>query len=162
MADGSGPIGGLTPKQESFVLAYLDTGNASEAYRRAYDCAGSSEAAINVNASKLLRNTKVALRLQVLQERTAAKAVLTRQWVLEQLMDNVTKAKGKDDYTASNKALELLGKTDEIGGMFVERQNVTSDNRHHHTAEPVSPFADFLAGAIGAGAKGSPEEPVQN
>ena len=29
----------LTPKQENFCLAYLETGNASEAYRRAYDVA---------------------------------------------------------------------------------------------------------------------------
>ena len=27
----------LTPKQESFCLAYIETGNASEAYRQAYD-----------------------------------------------------------------------------------------------------------------------------
>ncbi|MGU9998175.1 terminase small subunit, partial [Bordetella avium] len=26
----------LTPKQEAFALAYVETGNASEAYRRAY------------------------------------------------------------------------------------------------------------------------------
>ncbi len=120
------------------------------------------EATINVKACELLKNGKVAVRLQVLQERVAAKAVLTRQWVLEQLMDNVTKAKGKDDYTASNKALELLGKTDEIGGMFIERSNVTSDNRHHHSAQPLSPFAEFIAGAITGRAKDAPEEPIQN
>lgn len=40
--------------------------------------------------------------------------------------------------------------------------HVTSDNRHHHSAESLSPFAEFLTGALGSGAKGSPEEPVQN
>lgn len=152
---------GLTPKQEAFVLAYLETGNASEAYRRAYDCNGSSEAAINVNASKLLKNAKVALRLQVLQERSAKTATLSRAWVLEKLMRNVDKAIELEDVNGSNKALELLGKTDELQ-MFVERQNVTSDNRHHHSAESVSPFAEFLTGALGSGAKVPPEEPVQN
>ena len=29
----------LTPKQEAFACAYVETGNASEAYRRAYDVA---------------------------------------------------------------------------------------------------------------------------
>jgi hypothetical protein len=43
-----------------------------------------------------------------------------------------------------------------------DRKDVTSDNRHHHTAEPVSPFADFVAAALGARAKGEAEEPVQN
>ncbi|SQE31532.1 Terminase small subunit [Mannheimia haemolytica] len=27
----------LTPKQEAFCLAYIETGNASEAYRQAYE-----------------------------------------------------------------------------------------------------------------------------
>lgn len=162
MADGSGPIGGLTPKQEAFVLAYLETGNATEAYRRAYDCKSMKEATINREAKALTDNPKIATRLQVLQSRAAAKVALTRSWVLEQLMDNVTKAKEADDYNASNKALELLGKTDEIGGMFVDRSNVTSDNRHHHTAEPVSPFNEFLTGSAGPRAKEPPEESVPN
>lgn len=153
--------GGLTPKQEAFVLAYIETGNATESYRRAYDCSNMTDKSINENASKLLRNAKVAPRLQVLQERSAAKAVLTRQWVLERLMRNADKALELEDVTASNKALELLGKVDELS-MFVERSNVTSDNRHHHSAQPLSPFAEFLAGTLGARAEGPPEEPVQN
>lgn len=34
---GEQQIGQLTPKQETFCLAYIETGNASEAYRQAYD-----------------------------------------------------------------------------------------------------------------------------
>ncbi len=151
----------LTPKQESFVLAYLETSNATEAYRRAYNAENMSEGAINVEAHRVLNHPKVALRLQVLQERSAAKVVLTRGWVLEKLMRNVDKAIELEDVNGSNKALELLGKTDELQ-MFVERQNVTSDNRHHHSAEPVSPFADFIAGAIGKRTKDETSEPVQN
>lgn len=167
MADGSGPVktkapGGLTPKQEAFVLAFLETGNASEAYRRSYECSGMKEASINREAKALTDNPKIASRLQVLQERAAAKVTLSRSWVLEQLMDNVEKAKLAADYTASNKALELLGKTDEVGSMFVERTNVTSDNRHHHSAEPVSPFNEFLAGAAGPRAKEPSEDSLPN
>ena len=158
MADGSVPATErLTPKQEAFVLAYLETGNATEAYRRAYDAEGMGEATINVKACELLKNGKVAVRLQVLQERAAAKVVLSRQWVLEKLMRNVDKAIDLEDVNGSNKALELLGKTDELQ-MFVERSNVTSDNRHHHSAQPLSPFADFLAGATAARSKEPPED----
>jgi phage terminase small subunit len=153
--------GGLTPKQEAFVHAYLETSNATEAYRRAYDCSAMTDKSINENASKLLKNAKVAPRLQVLQERVAAKAVLSRAWIIEQLMDNTAKAKIAADFTASNKALELLGKTDEMQ-MFVERSAVTSDNRHHHSAEPLSPFAEHLAEMLGAGTEATPEKPVQN
>ena len=33
----------LTQKQENFCLAYIETGNASEAYRKAYNATGSFE-----------------------------------------------------------------------------------------------------------------------
>lgn len=162
MADGSQPMHGkLTSKQEAFVAAFIESGNASAAYRQAYDCSGMSEPSINQNASKLLKHAKIAPRLRELQERAAAKVVLTRAWVLERLMKNAEKGHTNDDLQASNKALELLGKTDELA-MFVERSNVTSDNRHTHAAEPLSPFAQFLVGTIGVRAEGETEGPLQN
>ena len=41
-----------------------------------------------------------------------------------------------------------------------DRKDVTSDNRHHHSAEPVRPFAEFLEQAIGLRPKDPSEEPV--
>lgn len=153
---------GLTPKQEDFVQAFLETGNASEAYKRAYNVKPTTKnETIRVSAAKLLSDPNITLRVSELQERASAKVVLTRAWVLERLMRNADKALELEDVTASNKALELLGKVDELS-MFVERQNVTSDNRHHHTAEPLSPFAEFLEGAVGSGAKGPTEGSVPN
>jgi phage terminase small subunit len=114
----------LTAKQEAFALAYVECGNASEAYRRSYNCKPDAKPeGITVNASKLLADANVALRVQALQSRAAASVVLTRAWVLEQLMHNAQKARapGVDDFAASNKALELLGKTDEVGGMFTDK-----------------------------------------
>lgn len=58
----------LTPKQENFCLAYLETGNASEAYRRAYDSENMTPGTINVKASELLSNDKIAVRLSELRE----------------------------------------------------------------------------------------------
>lgn len=152
----------LTPKQEAFVGAYIETGNATEAYRRSYDVkATTKEVTIRVNAAKLLADTNIALRIQTLRERAAAKAVLTRSFVLEGLMNNAKNAAVKEDYTASNKAYELLGKVDDLQ-LFVERTNVQSDNRNHHSFDPVSAFDGFLAEASGGRAKVDPEKPVQN
>lgn len=53
----------LTPKQEAFYAAYLATDNASEAYRRAYDCARMKPATVNNNAAALLRHSEIAARL---------------------------------------------------------------------------------------------------
>lgn len=58
----------LTPKQENFCLAYLETGNASEAYRRAYNASKMKEAVINVKACELLANGKVTVRLAELRK----------------------------------------------------------------------------------------------
>lgn len=58
----------LTPKQENFCLAYLETGNASEAYRRAYDCGDMKPESVNRKAKELLDNVKITARLTSLRE----------------------------------------------------------------------------------------------
>jgi phage terminase small subunit len=61
--------GDLTPKQEAFALAYVETGNAAEAYRRAYDVkAATTHSSIYVAASELIRHPKIRVRIADLQE----------------------------------------------------------------------------------------------
>jgi phage terminase small subunit len=57
----------LTIKQEAFAKAYIETGNASEAYRRAYSAKNFSDNALAVQASKTLKHPKVVLRIADLQ-----------------------------------------------------------------------------------------------
>jgi phage terminase small subunit len=64
---------GLTPKQEAFAQAYVETGNASEAYRKAYDASGMKPATIHVKACELLSSGKVAVRVGELQKAGQAK-----------------------------------------------------------------------------------------
>lgn len=64
------PVAGrdLTPKREAFVQAYVETGNASEAYRRAYNVRETTKpASVWQSASKLLADPKVASRVAELQ-----------------------------------------------------------------------------------------------
>jgi phage terminase small subunit len=75
----------LTPKQEAFCLAYLKTGNASEAYRQAYDAEGMKVTTIHVKASELLADGKVTVRLSQLQEREEVKALLSLEDHMEEL-----------------------------------------------------------------------------
>ena len=68
----------LTPKQEKFCLAYVECGNASEAYRRAYPRAKNwKPEAVNVAASRLLANAKVSLRVEELKSRHLCRHDLT-------------------------------------------------------------------------------------
>lgn len=58
---------GLTVKQEKFCKKYLETGNASEAYRQAYDAKGMKADVINVKACQMLKQDKIAVRVKELQ-----------------------------------------------------------------------------------------------
>lgn len=57
----------LTPKQDAFCRFYIETGNASEAYRRAYDAKAMKSTAIQSNAKNLLRKTPIARRVDELR-----------------------------------------------------------------------------------------------
>ena len=74
----------LTPKQRKFAEEYVNTGNASEAYRRAYDVAKTtSNDVIKVKASELLKNGNIAVTVNELQKKEAEDFQITRKEVAE-------------------------------------------------------------------------------
>ncbi len=78
-------MGKLTPKQEAFALAYLEAGNASEAYRQAYNVTSATPKSVNEAASKLLKNAKVAARIAAIQGEAASKVTLSLERTLRQV-----------------------------------------------------------------------------
>lgn len=93
----------LTEKQEKFCQSYLDTdGNASEAYRMAYDTSNMKPESVWTNASQLLDNTKVAQRIDEIRAERAAETVVERKKVEKVLMDIIT-ADPNDLYTVDPK-----------------------------------------------------------
>ncbi|MDO9364621.1 MAG: hypothetical protein Q7T60_16965 [Sphingopyxis sp.] len=86
------------------------------------------------NSTRLTKNDEIAARVVELQERAATNVVISREWVIEQLVENVTKAKAQGDIGPSNQALQLLGK--EIG-MFVDRSENVNIN-HDVSDRPAS------------------------
>lgn len=80
----------LTEKQEKFCNYYLDCeGNASEAYRMAYDASKMQPETIWSNASRMLANNKVATRIEELRSQRAKEAKVSREKVEKVLMDIV-------------------------------------------------------------------------
>lgn len=79
----------LTPKQEKFCKLYIELGNASEAYRQSYSCSKMKVEAIHVNASQLLENTKIALRIKELQ----AEHRQRHNIVVDDLLDELEEAR---------------------------------------------------------------------
>lgn len=75
----------LTIKQEKFCNKYLECGNASEAYRFAYDCSNMGEGIVWRRASELLNNGDVAVRIKSLQEELREKNIITKERILTEL-----------------------------------------------------------------------------
>lgn len=57
----------LTVKQEKFCQAYVETGNASEAYRSAYSADKMKAESVNRKAKELLDNGKITARVSELK-----------------------------------------------------------------------------------------------
>lgn len=76
---------GLSIKQENFCNYYIECGNASEAYRRAYSCSNMKDESINVKAFELLNNGKITVRVKELQEELKKKSDITKEEVLNML-----------------------------------------------------------------------------
>jgi phage terminase small subunit len=76
----------LTLKQEAFAQAYVETGNASEAYRRAYDVSPECKPrTIEKRASEMLKNGAVTGRLAQLQAKVAKKHEITVDSLVQEL-----------------------------------------------------------------------------
>lgn len=75
----------LSVKQENFCNYYIECGNASEAYRRAYSCSNMKDESINVKAVELLNNGKITVRVKEIQEELKKKSDITKEEVLNML-----------------------------------------------------------------------------
>ena len=116
----------MTQKQENFCLAYIETGNASEAYRKAYNAAGSSEKSVWELASKMLDNPKVISRLEALREQAARRALLTLERHLEELATLRDEARAEGRYSAAIAAEIARGKA---AGLYVEQSRTEGEIR---------------------------------
>ena len=129
-------MGKLTPKQNKFAEEYVNTGNASEAYRRACDVSKTtSNEVIAVEGSRLLTDPNVSLRVQELKTKEAEAFQITRKEVAdgyfkmikswEYLMDlaakeNLTKEQKAKFYLLKEmvKGSDYRGAYDSIAKMF--------------------------------------------
>ena len=75
----------MTPKQEKFCLVYIETGNASEAYRQSYNTAKMKPETVNRTAKQLLDNRKIAARLDELREEHAKRHEITVDTLVAEL-----------------------------------------------------------------------------
>jgi len=117
----------LTIKQERFCMVYIETGNASEAYRQAYNAENMKEASINVNASKLLTDAKIALRIKELKSGHTKRHELTIDDLVKQLEEARQVALALENPQCSAAISATMG-TAKLLGLVVDKNETTGAN----------------------------------
>ena len=104
---------GLTPKQTKFCHVYVETGNASEAYRQAYEASNMAIDTIKANAYKQLQLTYVQDYIEQLQQEAKEKAVFSIEQAHKQYLEAIEIAKNIEQpatiVTATKAQCELYG-----------------------------------------------------
>lgn len=95
---------GLTPKQERFCQAYIETGNASEAYRRAYDAERMKPATVNKRSAELFANGAVTGRITELRGEVSKAHGVTVASLIIELEEARQVAKGREQGAAMAQA----------------------------------------------------------
>jgi len=90
----------LTPKQEAFCQRYLETGNASEAYRLSYDAKAMKPETVNRSAKELMDNRKIAARLDELRAVVQETHAVTIASLLAELEEARAVARGREQAAA--------------------------------------------------------------
>lgn len=100
----------LTIKQEAFCLVYIETGNASEAYRSAYKCERMKPETINRAAKQLLDNPKIATRIAELRAPIMERHNVTVDSLIKELEEARTAALGAEIAQSSAAVAATMGK----------------------------------------------------
>ena len=114
----------LTPKQEKFCLEYLKTGNASEAYRLAYDIKKMKPETVNRTAKALLDNRKIATRIDELKQPAIDDAQITFESHLKKLAELRDAAAAAEEFSAAITAETNRGKA---AGLYTTKVEANVD-----------------------------------
>lgn len=119
---------GLTLKEEKFCQEYtINGGNASDAYRAAFNAKNMKNKTIHEKASRIFRKSKVRARIEELKKPAAEKYEITREFLSSKLMKVVNEseeligAKVMRDRSCLVKATVELSK---LHGLSAERMPV--------------------------------------
>ena len=117
----------LTIKQEKFCMVYVETGNASEAYRQAYNAENMSNEAIGVEACRLLDHPSVALKVKELKSGHIKRHELTIDDLVKQLEEARQVALTLENPQCSAAISATMG-TAKLLGLVVDKNETTGAN----------------------------------
>ncbi len=116
----------LTLKQEKFCQVFIETGNASEAYRQAYDTEKMKESSINRKAVEVLENVKITARLDELRDIHAERHNITVDKLTGMFMASYHLALSNNNPSAGIAATNGLGK---LHGLITDRASLSHIGR---------------------------------
>ena len=117
----------LTIKQEKFCMVYIETGNASEAYRQAYNCENMKEATINRNAKMMIDDNKISTRVKELKSGHTKRHELTIDDLVKQLEEARQVALALENPQCSAAISATMG-TAKLLGLVVDKNETTGAN----------------------------------
>lgn len=121
-------MAGLTPKQEAFALAYVETGNASEAYRRSYNAEKMKPETVNRTAKEQLDNPKIAARLAELKAAHVERHEITVDDLIRELEEARSIAMSGERQQPAAMVAASMGKA-KLLGLIVDKAENKNDNR---------------------------------
>lgn len=125
----------LTPKQEKFAQVYVETSNASEAYRQAYNTQKMKQESIAVNACKLLADANVTLRVQQIREELAKASQIGLKDLLEELEEARQAALAAESPQSSAAVAATMGKAKLLG---LDKQIIDHQSSDRSMSPPKS------------------------
>lgn len=136
----------MTPKQEAFCLAHMETGNASEAYRRCYDASNMKPESIYVEACKLMSHPDVSLRLEELRTSARNYAAITVEGLIDELERARQAALAAEPPQISAAIAATMGKA-KLSGF--PNKEVLTDPIKRLTNEQIKERLKVLTGKLG-------------
>ena len=118
----------MTPKQADFVRWYFELGNASEAYKRAYNSHAKPNT-LHRKANDLLKHPVIKAEVQTMQEQARERNQVTIDNVVDELEEARQVAKQSGNAAAMVSA--TLGKA-KVLGLVVDKQETKAQVLKHN------------------------------
>ena len=112
----------LTDKQEKYCQYRMQGMSQRQAYKKAYPNNKQSDDQVDIQASKLEKNNKVATRLQEMREKVQKKGILTVQQILELLTKDAQSGELKAQ--DRHRAMDMILK---VNGAYVQNLNMNAN-----------------------------------
>ena len=115
----------LTPKQDGFCLSYVETGNASEAYRLNYNVENMKPVTVKKRASELLNNGDITGTIQQLRKDHSERHNITVDGITTMYKDVIANATASTQFGPAVSAITGLAK---LHGLLTDKVEVTDNS----------------------------------